>query len=152
MDKTSNLHCPLYEMNESSFHFLNKEWFLSFCGLDGNRSQWRGKSTNSNPFAYEKQNFGDVCETLQLWKLEKKEVAVLTLLKVYRHIIKPCIPLVLEGNLYIDVCSILYKPKWKKQLNQEMGQGGQLYGIPVFCLLLSNIWSFKVHTYTCRPI
>lgn len=76
---------------------------------------------------------------LQLWKLGKKEVAVLTLLKVYLHIIKPCIPLVLEGNLYIDVCSILYKPKWKKQLNQEMGQGGQLYGIPVFCLLLSNI-------------
>lgn len=146
MDKTSNSHCSLYEMNESSFHFLNKEWFLSFCGLDGNRSQWRGKSANSNPFAYG-------CETLQLWNLGKKEVAVLTLLKVYLHIIKPCIPLVLEGNLCIDidVCSILYKPKWKKQLNQEMGQVGRLYGIPVFYLLLSNIWSFKEHTHTYRP-
>lgn len=55
---------------------------------------------------------------LQLWNLGKKEVAVLTLLKVYLHIIKPCIPLVLEGNLYIDVWSVLYKPKWKKQLNK----------------------------------
>lgn len=41
------------------------------------------------------------------WNLGKKEVAVLTLVKIYLHIIKPCIPLVLEGNLCIDI-DVLY--------------------------------------------
>ena len=126
-------------MNERSFHFLNKEWFLSFCGLDGNRSQWRGKSVNSNPFAYG-------CETLQLWNLGKKEVAVLTLLKVYLHIIKPCIPLVLEGKLCIDVCSILYKPKWKKQLRN--GTGWTVIWNSCFLLAFIQHMKFqRTHTY-----
>lgn len=99
--------------------------------------------------------------TLCLWKAElpklvwgiasygtwERNVAFLASSKFYLYTIKPCIPMFLGGNLYIEVRATLYKPKWKKQLDRELGHG-QLYGIPLsylICLMCVLLQSTQIH-------
>lgn len=59
----------------------------------------------------------------------------------------------LGGNLYIEVRATLYKPKWKKQLNRELGHG-QLYGIPLsylICLMCVLLQSMQTHITISIP-